>query len=133
MHSHQTLLVLAGAATLLLAAPAALADDVSPEPTSRRQWCQENPEKCEAARARHEALCQQNPEKCERIKQRRAELRQRCQQDPEKCQEKKEQRMQRRAEMKARCEADPARCEQIKQERRARFWGKLDAGSPPAE
>jgi flagellar motility protein MotE (MotC chaperone) len=129
MHSHLTLLALAGVAALLLGTPPAFADDTAPEPESRREWCQQNPEKCQEIRGRRQAFCQENPEQCERIKQRRAERRARCQQDPEACEQRRAEWKQRRAERKARCEADPVLCEQRKQERRERIRG----GKPPEE
>jgi len=140
MSPHKTLLGLAGVAGLLLGARLALADEGSPPPSPPampgRQFCQENPGKCEEARAKHQAFCQENPEKCEQIKQKRAERRAFCKQNPEKCQEQRAQMKARRAEMKEKCAADPAKCQEMKQQMRERMQqrhGTGGAAPKPAE
>jgi len=132
MSLHKTLLGLTSIAGLLLGATFALADNVSPPPMPRREFCTENPGKCEEARARHAAFCKDNPEKCEQMKRKRAERRELCKQNPEKCEEQRAAMKQHRAEMQARCETDPARCNEMKQQARERWKQHHGSGSPPA-
>jgi hypothetical protein len=131
MSLQKTLLGLGAIAGLLLGARAAFAED-EPPPLPRAGFCQENPGKCEEARAKHAAFCQENPEKCEEFRQKRAERRELCKQDPEKCEEQRAAMKQHRAEMKAKCEADPAKCDQMKQQARERQKARHGSGAPPS-
>jgi flagellar motility protein MotE (MotC chaperone) len=133
MRSNRTRITLLSLAALLLAAPVALAEDEAP-PFPGREFCQENPGKCEEARAKHAAWCEQYPDRCAKAKEKRAERREWCEKNPEKCAQKKAEREQRRAELKAKCEADPAKCEEMKQQMREHRHHKMGDGSgKPAE
>lgn len=135
MHRSPIALGLASIAGLLLGASLALADDATPGPSPghMREFCKENPGKCEEAKAKHAAFCKENPEKCEQMKQRRAERRAFCKENPEKCAEQRAQMKQRHAEMKAKCEADPAKCQEMKQQMRERMREKHGMGGSASE
>jgi hypothetical protein len=137
MRAHRTMLALAGTAGLLLGGGLALADDATPSPHPKREWCQQNPEKCQEKRARREAFCAENPEKCEQMKQKRAERREWCKQNPQQCEQQRAEWKQRKAELKAKCAADPASCDAMKQQMRERRKQRMGGGagdaSPPAE
>jgi hypothetical protein len=141
MRPHKILLVLAPIAGFLLAASLVFAEDAppaTPPPSGpgsghMREFCKQNPGKCEEARAKHAAFCQENPEKCEQMKQRRAERQAYCEQNPEKCEQQRAQMKQHRAEMQAKCAADPAKCQEMKQQMRGHFQGKHGSGPSPAQ
>jgi len=142
MSPRKTLLGLASIAGLLFGARLALADDAAPPPTTSpspghmREFCKQNPGKCEEAKAKHAAFCKENPEKCEQLKQKRAERRAYCKQNPEKCQEQRAQMQQHRAEMQAKCAADPEKCQEMKQQMRERMQQRHGTGGSapkPAE
>jgi len=132
MRRHLILLGALAIAGLLLGASFALADDApsaqEPPPMPGPGYCKENPGKCEAARARHEAWCKENPQKCEQMKAQRTQRREFCQQNPQQCEQQRAQMQQHRAEMKAKCAADPAKCEEMKQQMRARWQEHMGAG-----
>ena len=113
MRMQQFLITAAATAGLLCSPLLALADDGGPPPLPRKEFCKENPGKCEEARARRREFCKANPEKCkeqrEQMKARRAEMQAKCKADPEKCEEMKA----RRAEMQAKCKDDPAMCKEM--------------------
>lgn len=123
------------AGVLLVAAPALAEDPSASSPGTgqeRAEFCKENPEKCQEARARRQAFCKDNPEKCEQMKQKRAERREFCKANPEKCEEQRARRKERRAEFQAKCAAEPDKCEQMKQERRERFQKRHGVAKPPS-
>ena len=99
MNLRPAFLVIAATASLLLGATAVQADEATP-PKPGQEYCKENPQKCEEARANRKEFCTANPEKC------------------------KEQREQ----MKAKCKADPAKCDQMKQEMREKYKGMHGSG-----
>jgi hypothetical protein len=137
MRPHRTLFTLVSIVGLL-GAPLALAEDESP-PFPGREFCKENPGKCEEARAKHAAWCEKYPDRCAKAKERQAERREWCEKNPEECAKKeaewKQRRAERRAELKAKCEADPAKCEEMKQQMRDKRQQKLGTGASdkPAE
>lgn len=100
MRPHRNLLALASIVGLL-GGGVASAEDESSLPPHWREFCKENPGKCEEARAKHKAFCQENPKQCEQMKQKRAERREWCKQNPEKCAQQSAEWKQRRAERKA--------------------------------
>ncbi len=118
MRLGKSTLALATIAGLLLIIGPALAEDApppseeSPRKRERAEFCKQNPDRCEEARAKRKAFCAENPAKCE---------------------QQREQMKQRRAEFKAKCEADPEKCKQMKQQRRERFKKRQGAGNPPGE
>jgi len=126
-------IALASVAGLLLIAGPALADEAPAPGQQRAEFCKQNPQKCEEARAKREAFCKQKPETCAQMKEKRAERRELCQQNPEKCAQQRERMKERRADMQAKCAADPAKCEQMKQERRERFQKRHGGVTPPAK
>lgn len=113
MRMQQILITVAATATLLCSPLLALADDGGPPPLPRKEFCKENPGKCEEARAKRREFCATNPEKCEQMKAKRAERREFCKANPEKCKEQRKQMKAKRAEMQARCKEDPAMCEKM--------------------
>jgi hypothetical protein len=127
----QQFLIAATATAGLLCSPLlALADDGGPPPLPRKEFCKENPGKCEEARTKRREFCAANPEKCkqqrEQMQARRAEMQARCDADPARCEEMKA----RRAEMQAKCKADPEKCEAMKQEARKKYQDWM--GGPPS-
>jgi hypothetical protein len=131
MSPYKSLLALVSITGLWFGVGPARADDLSPPPRPGREFCKENPGKCEEARARHAAFCQENPQKCEQARQRRAERRERCKQDPEKCAEQKAAMKKRREERQARCQADPSQCDEGMQHRY--HHGAPGPGPKPAD
>ncbi|MDH4023388.1 MAG: hypothetical protein OEV14_09700, partial [Gammaproteobacteria bacterium] len=71
MRMQQFLIAITATASLLCSPLAAAGDDGGPPPLPRKEFCKENPGKCEEARARRRDFCAANPEKCE---QRREEM-----------------------------------------------------------
>ncbi len=126
----------AATASLLLGATALAADETTIPPKPGREFCKENPGKCEEAKAKRKEFCQSNPEKCEeqraQMKARKAEMKEKCKADPEKCEQMKQEMRQRRDEMKAKCKADPAKCEEMKQEMRQQYKEMYGSGKGPA-
>ena len=129
MHMHILFRVVALA--MVLCSPLATLADDGPPPMPGREFCKENPGKCEEARARRQEFCTANPEKCEQMKARRAERREFCQANPEKCQEQREQMKARRAELQAKCQADPVKCDEMKDQSRKRFQDRMGGPPPP--
>lgn len=108
---------------LNLPAFAATTEDGSARPGpdgDRRQWCADNPQKCEALKTRMQEKCAQDPKRCEEMQARRAERQAWCDANPEACQKKREEMKARRDEMRSKCESDPEACRQ------------KTRGSPPA-
>ena len=119
MRLYPALLVVTATASLFLGATTLQADESAAPPRPGREFCKENPGKCEEARAKRKEFCTANPDKCREqrgeMKARRAEMKEKCDADPEKCEQMKQDMRQRRDEMKAKCQADPAKCEEMKQ------------------
>ena len=129
MRTYRTMLAVAGTAGLLLGGGLALAEDAAPPPQHPgREWCKENPGKCDEARAKHEAWCAQNPDRCAKAKERRAARREWCEKNPEECAQKKAEWQQKHAELKAKCDADPAKCNEMKQQMRQQMREKHGMG-----
>jgi hypothetical protein len=123
MRNQQVLLTVIATVSLLGSPLVTKADDGGPPPQPGKEFCKENPGKCEEARARHREFCQANPDKCEQMKDKRAERREYCKANPEKCKEQREQ-------MQAKCKADPSRCEEMKDQARKKFQDWM--GGPPS-
>ncbi len=136
MRMQQFLIAATATAGLLCSPLLALADDGGPPPLPRKEFCKENPGKCDEARARRREFCATNPEKCEQqreqLKAKRAERQEFCKANPEKCEAQREQMKAKRAEMQARCKADPGKCEEMKQEARKKSQDRM-GGPPPSE
>ena len=113
MHMQRILLSFVAMASFLGSPLVALADD-GPPPMPGREFCNEN------------------PGKCEQMKAKRAERREFCKANPEKCKEQREQLKERRAELQARCQADPARCDEMQDQARKRFQDRMGGPPPPA-
>lgn len=111
MRMQQVLFGVIASASFLGSPLSALADDDQPPPRPGKEFCKENPGKCEEARARRQEFCKANPEKC---KEQRAAMKAK------------------RAEMQAKCQADPAKCEEMKAEARKKFQDKMGGQPPPA-
>ena len=140
MYLRPAFLVIAATASVMLGATALQADETGTPPRPGREYCKENPGKCEEAKAQRKEFCTANPEKCkeqrEQMKARRAERQEKCQADPQKCEQMKQEMRQRRDEMKAKCAADPAKCEEMKQQMRQKHQGRHQHGDgqgKPAE
>jgi len=129
MQIQRMFVVLVATLTILSSPILVRADESAPPPRPGKEFCKENPGKCEEARARRQEFCTANPEKCEQMKAKRAERREFCKANPEKCKEQREELKERRAEMQARCQADPAKCEEMKDQARKRFQDRM--GGPP--
>lgn len=97
-----------------------------PPPLPRKEFCQENPGKCEEARARRKEWCAANPDKCDQLKAKRKERKEFCKANPEKCKEQRAALKAKRDELRAKCQADPKRCDELKQDARDRFERKLE-------
>ena len=108
MRMQQIFLAVIATASVLGAPLLAQADVSSPPPLPGKEFCKDNPGKCDEARARRQEFCAENPDKCEQMKAKRAERREFCKANPEKCKEQREAMKARRAEMQAKCQADPA-------------------------
>jgi hypothetical protein len=137
MRLRSAFLIVTATAGLFLGATTLQADESATPPKQGRDFCRENPGKCEEARAKRQAFCAENPEKCkeqrEQLKAKRAEMQEKCKADPEKCEQMKQEMRQRRDEMKAKCAADPAKCEEMKQEMRQKYQGKHRHGDGPGK
>jgi len=132
MRMQQIFLAVIATASFLGAPLLAQADDDAPPPRQGKEFCKDNPGKCDEARARRQEFCTENPEKCEQMKAKRAERREFCKANPEKCKEQREAMKARRAEMQAKCQADPARCDEMKDQARKQFQDRMGAAPPPA-
>ena len=136
MRLQHRLFALLATSSLMAGALSALADDGAPPPLPHKEFCKDNPGKCEEARAKRQEFCKTSPEKCEQMKQKHAERREFCKANPEKCKKQREEMHARRAEMEARCKADPAKCEEMKDQARQKMhdWmGKPPPAPPPAK
>lgn len=129
MRMQQILIAIIATASFLGAPLVVQADEDGPPPHQGKDFCKENPGKCEEARARRQEFCKEHPDKCEQMKEKRAERREFCKASPEKCKEQREQMQARKAEIQAKCKADPAKCEELKEEARKKFQDRM--GSPP--
>ncbi len=132
MRIHRLLITLIATASVFGSPLLARADDGGPPPLPRKEFCKENPGKCEEAKARRKQYCQTNPDKCKAMRDKRAERREFCQKNPEKCKEQRENMQSRRAEMQAKCAADPAKCDEMKEQGRKRMRDHMGSGQNPA-
>jgi len=80
-------------------------------PPDRAQWCAENPQKCEAAKARFQEKCDKDPVRCAQLKVRMADRKAYCDANPEQCQKEREQLRESHAKMRAWCENNPDKCQ----------------------
>lgn len=132
MQMQQMFMALVATLSVLSGPILARADESAPPPRPGKEFCKENPGKCEEARTRRQEFCTANPEKCEQLKARRAERREFCKANPETCKEQRAQMKARRAEMQAKCQADAARCDEMKDQARKKFQDRMGNPPPPA-